>query len=164
MTFKELTKTYDSVGERIRHMSNGQIVLCTFGMFMFMLLVTCVLYPTTKGMPLLGVPKEKAIVEIQVTDTRKSDETVVSSDADHIYFAKNVTGYLNYSFQKIESEPEEMFISLKYVEADGTVTEILAGENYIFWNGEYRKLMQPGYFAAYVEGVFYDHTVVVTRD
>ena len=163
MTFRELTKTYDTAGERIKHMSNMQITICVLGMFLFMALATCIIYPATKGMPFIWAPKEKNIAEIHVTDTRKSDETIVSTDETEIYFAKNVTGYLNYSFKKIEGEPEEMFLTLKYVEKNGTVTEILAGENYIYWDGEYRKLMQPGVFTSYVEGVFFDKTVVVTK-
>jgi len=163
MTFRELTKTYDTAGERIKHMSNMQITICVLGMFLFMVLATCIIYPATKGMPFIWAPREKDIAEVQVTDTRKSDETIITSDETDIYFAKNVTGYLNYSFKKIEGEPEEMFLTLRYVEKDGTVTEILAGENYIFWDGEYRKLMQPGIFTAYVEGVFFDKTVIVTK-
>lgn len=163
MTFKELTKTYKTPAERIKHMSNGQIVICVLGMFLFMLLVTCILFPMTKGMPFIWAPKEKNIAEVHVTDTRKSDETIVTSDETDIYFAHDVAGYLNYSFKNIEGEPEEMFLTVKYIEKDGTVTEILAGENYIYWDGEYRQLMQPGIFTAYVEGVFFDKTVIVTK-
>ena len=163
MTFKELKQTYDKPMDRIKHMSNGQIVLCTFAMFMFMVLATAIIFPLTKGMPFIGMPKEKSVVKIEVTDTRKSDEVIVTEDRDLIYFAHNVTGYLNYSFAKVESEPEDLFITIKYYEQDGTVTEVSASENYVFWKGEYHKLMQPGVFTYWTEGVFYDKTVAVTK-
>lgn len=164
MTFKELNKTYEKPIERIKHMSNKQVALCSIGMFLLLCLCTLIIYPLTNGMPVMGMPKEKNIVQIEVSDTRKSDEVIVTEDPDMIYFARNVVGYLNYSFEKIEAVPEEeLFITIRYIENNGTVTEIKANEEYIYWDGEYRKLMQKNVFVTYVEGVFYDGTVVVTR-
>lgn len=165
MTFKELNQNYNKPMERIKHMSNKQIVLCTLGMFLALCLCTAIIYPLTNGMPVMGLPKEKNIVKVEVTDTRKDEPVVVTEDPDMIYFAHNVTGYLNYSLKAEETAPEEeLFITIKYYEKDGTVTEINASENYVYWNGKYRKILQTGVFAAYVEGVFYDGTVTVTRD
>ena len=129
----------------------------------FNLLITIILYPLTRGMPVLGKPSEKSIERIEVIDTRKSDEVIVTDDENMIFFAHNVTVYLNYSMSKLEECPEDLFITIRYVEKDGTVTELSASENYLYWNGAYHQLMQPGVFASYVEGVFYDKTVVVTK-
>ncbi len=164
MTFKELKQTYDKPFDRIKHMSNGQIVLCTLAMFMAMVLCTCIIYPLTKGMPVIGMPKEKNIEYIEVTDTRKSDEVIVTDDETMVFFAHNVVNYLNYSFAKVETMPEEeLFITIKYVEKDGTETVISANEDYVYWQDAYHKLLQNGVFTSYVEGVFYDKTVVVTK-
>ena len=163
MTFKELKQTYDKPFERIKHMSNMQIVICTLAMFLAMGVCTIILYPLTRGMPVLGKPSERNIERIEVIDTRKSDEVIVTDDENMIFFAHNVTVYLNYSMSKLEECPEDLFITIRYIEKDGTVTELSASENYLLWNGKYHQLMQPGVFASYVEGVFYDKTVVVTK-
>ena len=163
MTFKELKQTYDKPFERVKHMSNGQIVLCTLAMFLAMCLCTLILYPMTKGIPVMGKPSEKNIEKIEVIDTRKSDEVIVTDDENMIFFAHNVTAYLNYSMVKVEECPEELFITIRYIEKDGTVTELSASENYLLWDGKYHQLMQQGVFSSYVEGVFYDKTVVVTK-
>ena len=117
------------------------------------------------GIVFKGVIDQEFFCEyIEVTDTRKSDEVIVTDDETMIFFAHNVVNYLNYSFAKVETVPEEeLFITIKYVEKDGTETVINANEDYVYWKDEYHKLMQNGVFATYVEGVFYDKTVVVKK-
>ena len=164
MTFKELKQTYDKPFERIKHMSNGQIVICTLAFFLALCVITVILYPLTNGTPVIGRPSEKNIERIEVTDTRKSDEVIVTDDENMIFFAHNVVNYLNYTMEKVEECPEDLFITIKYIEKDGTVTELSASENYLLWKGKYHKLVKPGIFSAYVEGVFYDKTVIVTKE
>lgn len=165
MTFKELTQTYDRPLERIRHMSNGQIALCTFGMFAFMTLVTLIIYPMSKGMPLFGLPKEKNIVQVEVTNTRREEPVVVTEDADLIFVARDAAhGYLNHRWTKEETVPdEEFFMTVKYTEKDGTVTELSVSDSYLKWNGEFYYLMEPGVFSGWIEAGFYDKILVIER-
>lgn len=165
MTFKELTQTYDRPFERIRHMSNGQIALCVFGMFAFMTLVTLIIYPMTKGWPLTGLPKEKNIVSVEVTNTRKEEPVAVTEDADLIFVAHNAAqGYLNHRWIAEDTIPEEeFFMTVKYTEKDGTVTELSVSDGYLNWKGEYYYLMQPGVFSGWIDAGFYDKTLIIER-
>lgn len=163
MTFKELNESFDKPLERIKHMSNKQVALCTVGMFLTLCVLSMVIFPLVKGLPIMGLPKEKDIVKVEITHPARSEETIVTDDADLIFFAHNVVGYLNHSWDEVTPVPETDFITIKYFEEDGTVTEIKANREHVIWEGKCYRVVEQGMFTGWVEGVFYDKTVSVTK-
>ena len=155
LSTKELRAKYKRPFERIKHMSNGQIAIRVFAMFMFMATVSVGIYLVLFGMPILGVPSHNKIVKAEISSPRLTEEAVVVTDDEYIEYARNIVSYLNKSlFFEIEGEPGEPIVTIKYTDKKGNVTEVAANDTVLFYEGETYPLAQKKMFVAVAEGVF----------
>lgn len=156
LTRKELKEKYKTPFERIKHMSNGQIAIRVFAMFMFMATVTTGIYLVLFGMPIFGIPSDNKIVEAEISSPRLTEQTVVVTDDEYIEYARNIVSYLNKSlFYEIEGDVGEPIVTIKYTDQKGNVSEVAANETVLFYQGETYPLAQKKMFVAVAEGVFF---------
>lgn len=108
------------------------------------------------GIPCNGLPDSKDIVRVEITNTRISEEAKVYTDEEKIELARKAANFLNYRLGTVEAaENKSGFITIRYEEADGTVTEISADEATVFWKGKARELKDDETFVNLVEGIFF---------
>ena len=100
MSSKELREKYDKPLERIRHMSNMQVLVRVLAMGAFMVAVSATIYTTLFGMPIMGVPSKSSIVQVEVSSPRLTDESVIVTDEEYIEYARNIVSYVNKSLFK----------------------------------------------------------------
>ena len=152
---KELKDKYEKPIDRIKHMSNGQIVVRTLLMFLFMSVSSVCLYLMLEGIPVSGIPGKNQIVKVEVAAPRLTDEVVVVTDKEFIEYSRNIVSYLGIATRDIEGEPGEPYVIIKYTDKKGQVYEIGANENVLFYNGEMKRLKQQGMFVVVAEGLFF---------
>lgn len=156
MSAKELKEKYEKPIERIKHMSNGQILVRTMIMFAFMITVSLGLYVVIYGTPIMGLPGKGAIVQAEISSPRLTEESVVVTDKEYIEYSRNIVSYLNKSlFKEIEGEPGEPIVTIKYTTKKGEVYEIGANETVLFYEGETFPLQQLNMFVTIAEGLFF---------
>ncbi len=104
----------------------------------------------------MGLPELEEIARVEITNARLSQEPKVFEDAENIELARKVAIFLNYKPGTVESgEYGDDFITIRYEEADGTVTEISANETTVFWRGKAHELKHDDTFVNLVEGIFF---------
>ncbi|MBE6877584.1 MAG: hypothetical protein E7488_00205 [Ruminococcaceae bacterium] len=156
MSAKELKEKYEKPIDRIKHMSNSQIVVRTLAMFAIMIIISYGLYIVIYGTPIMGLPGKRAIVQAEISSPRLTEETVVVTDKEYIEYSRNIVSYLNKSlFKEIEGEPSEPIVTIKYTTKKGEVYEIAANETVLFYEGETYPLQQLNMFVTIAEGMFF---------
>ena len=164
MSTKELREKYDKPLERIKHMSNMQILVRVLAMGAFMVAVSAAIYTTMFGMPIMGVPFKSSIVQVEVSSPRLTDESVIVTDEEYIEYARNIVSYVNKSlFKDIEGEPGEPIVTIKYTDKKGNVTEIGANETVLFYEGETHRIQQDDMFVVIAEGLFFPELADVSK-
>jgi len=164
MSTKELREKYDKPLERIKHMSNMQILVRVLAMGAFMVAVSAAIYTTMFGMPIMGVPFKGSIVQVEVSSPRLTDESVIVTDEEYIEYARNIVSYVNKSlFKDIEGEPGEPIVTIKYTDKKGNVTEIGANETVLFYEGEIHRIQQDDMFVVIAEGLFFPELADVSK-
>ena len=152
---KELKKEYEKPIDRIKHMSNGQIVIRSLLMFTAMAIASIGLYLMLEGFPVSGIPGKGKITQAEIIAPRLTEETVIVTDKEYIEYARNIVSYLGTATRDIEGEIGEPFVIIKYTDKKGEVYEIGANENVLFYNGETKRLKKQGMFVVIAEGLFF---------
>ena len=160
LSSKELKEKYKKPMERIRHMSNGQVAIRVFAMFVFMASVSFAIYVVLMGMPILGVPSHSRIAEVEISSPRLTENTVTVTDEEYIEYSRNIVSYLNKSlFAEIEGDAGEPIVTIRYTDKKGNVTEVAANENVLFYKGKTYPLAQKELFVVVAEGLFFPEYV-----
>lgn len=156
MSSKELKEKYEKPIDRIKHMSNSQIVVRTAIVFFTMVVISFGLYVVIYGTPLTGIPGKRAIVQAEISSPRLTEQSVVVTDKEYIEYSRNITSYLNKSlFKEIEGEPGEPIVTIKYTTKKGDVVEVGANETVLFYEGGTYPLQQLNMFVTIAEGLFF---------
>lgn len=110
------------------------------------------------GIPILGLPDVEDIVRVEIVNTRIDNEPRIFTDKENMELALQVTGCLKYTIG--DTDENEGFITIRYEESDGTITEISASDTAVFWKGEAYPLKDEETFVNVVEGIFFFGEVV----
>lgn len=155
LSSKELKEKYEKPIDRIKHMSNGQIVIRSVLMFTVMAVVSVGLYLMLEGFPVFGIPGKGKLVKAEIMAPRLTEETVVVTDKDYLEYARNIVSYLGTATREIEGEAGEPYVTIRYTDKKGNTYEVAANENVLFYNGETARLKKPGMFVVIAEGLFF---------
>lgn len=137
--------------------------------FLGMTLVMCLLIwgvgylfnGTTVG----TLPREKAVEQIVISDSRYSDEAKVIRDEKQLKDACAVLGMLRVKFGEAEMT-EEPLITVFYQMTDGTEKELLLGETTMRWDGKDYNLKDRTYkmFLDMEQAYFFPETVTAENE
>ncbi len=156
MTRKELNEKYDKPIDRIRHMSNGQILIRSLLVFAFLAIVSMAVYLVINGMPVIGVPGKNSIVQAEVILNKQGLQSVVIEDEERIEYARNIVSYLGTKLGSDNTlDAGEPDVTIKYTTKSGKVVEISANEKYLFFNGKVKQLKRESMFVFIAEGIFF---------
>lgn len=156
MTRQELKEKYEKPIDRIKHMSNMQILIRTLLMFAFLATVSIVLYVVLNGVPLGGIPGKNKIVQAEISAPRLTEETVVVTDPEYVEYARNIVSYLGTEFNgEAPADAGEPFVTIKYTTKKGEVYEVSANEEYVFFNGEVKPIKKDKMFVVIAEGLYF---------
>ena len=160
LSTKELRAKYDKPIDRIKHMSNGQIVIRVIAMFLALAITSAGLYVVLRGVPLMGVPSKTQIVRAEIFSPRLTTEAVVIEDEENIEYARNIVTYLNKSlFREIEGEAGEPIVTIKFTDKNGNEFVVAGNESVGFYNGEVYPLARLNVFVGVAEGLFFPDLV-----
>ena len=152
---KELKEKYEKPIDRIKHMSNGQIVVRTFLLFAIMSIVSVGLYLVLEGIPVAGIPGKNKLVKAEIMAPRLTEEVVVVTDKEFLEYSRNIVSYLGTATREIEGEIGEPFVTIRYTDKKGNTYEVAANENVLFYEGETKRLKKTGMFVVIAEGLFF---------
>ena len=113
-------------------------------------------YAAISGMWLFGVPNAKNVVEVTITSTEHPAETIVSSDAECIERTVKLTGFLKYRLSTAAQEDDAPIVTIVWTLRDGSVREISASRETVWWRGRALPLKDEAFFINLADGIFFN--------
>lgn len=113
-------------------------------------------YAAISGMWLFGVPNAKNVVEVTITSTEHPAETIVSSDAECIERTVKLTGFLKYRPFTAAQEDDTPIVTIIWTLRDGSVCEISASRETVWWRGRALPLKDEAFFINLADGIFFN--------
>lgn len=113
-------------------------------------------YAAISGMWLFGVPNAKNVVEVTITSTEHPAETIVSSDAECIERTVKLTGFLKYRLFTAAQEDDAPIVTIVWTLRDGSVYEISASRETVWWRGRALPLKDEAFFINLADGIFFN--------
>ena len=113
-------------------------------------------YAAISGMWLFGVPNAKNVVEATITSTEHPAETIVSSDAECIERTVKLTGFLKYRLFTAAQEDDTPIVTIVWTLRDGSVCEISASRETVWWRGRALPLKDEAFFINLEDGIFFN--------
>lgn len=113
-------------------------------------------YAAISGMWLFGVPNAKNVVEVTITSTEHPAETIVSSDAECIERTVKLTGFLKYRLFTAAQENDTPIVTIVWTLRDGSVCEISASRETVWWRGRALPLKDEAFFINLADGIFFN--------
>lgn len=113
-------------------------------------------YAAISGMWLFGVPNAKNVVEATITSTEHPAETNVSSDAECIERTVKLTGFLKYRLFTAAQEDDTPIVTIVWTLRDGSVCEISASRETVWWRGRALPLKDEAFFINLADGIFFN--------
>lgn len=113
-------------------------------------------YAAISGMWLFGVPNAKNVVEVTITSTEHPAETIVSSDAECIERTVKLTGFLKYRLFTAAQEDDTPIVTIVWTLRDGSVCEISASRETVWWRGRALPLKDEAFFINLADGIFFN--------
>lgn len=113
-------------------------------------------YAAISGMSLFGVPNAKNVVEVTITSTEHPAETIVSSDAECIERTVKLTGFLKYRLFTAAQEDDAPIVTIVWTLRDGSVYEISASRETVWWRGRALPLKDEAFFINLADGIFFN--------
>lgn len=113
-------------------------------------------YAAISGMWLFGVPNAKNVVEVTITSTEYPAETIVSSDAECIERTVKLTGFLKYRLFTAAQEDDTPIVTIVWTLRDGSVCEISASRETVWWRGRALPLKDEAFFINLADGIFFN--------
>ena len=113
-------------------------------------------YAAISGLWLFGVPNAKNVVEVTITSTEHPAETIVSSDAECIERTVKLTGFLKYRLFTAAQENDTPIVTIVWTLRDGSVCEISASRETVWWRGRALPLKDEAFFINLSDGIFFN--------
>ena len=113
-------------------------------------------YAAISGMWLFGVPNAKNVVEVTITSTEHPAETIVSSDAECIERTVKLTSFLKYRLFTAAQEDDTPIVTIVWTLRDGSVCEISASRETVWWRGRALPLKDEAFFINLADGIFFN--------
>lgn len=113
-------------------------------------------YAAISGMWLFGVPNAKNVVEVTIASTEHPAETIVSSDAECIERTVKLTGFLKYRLFTAAQEDDAPIVTIVWTLRDGSVCEISASRETVWWRGRALPLKDEAFFINLADGIFFN--------
>lgn len=113
-------------------------------------------YAAISGLWLFGVPNAKNVVEVTITSTEHPAETIVSSDAECIERTVKLTGFLKYRLFTAAQENDTPIVTIVWTLRDGSVCEISASRETVWWRGRALPLKDEAFFINLADGIFFN--------
>lgn len=113
-------------------------------------------YAAISGLWLFGVPNAKNVVEVTITSTEHPAETIVSSDAECIERTVKLTGFLKYRLFTAAQEDDAPIVTIVWTLRDGSVREISASRETVWWRGRALPLKDEAFFINLADGIFFN--------
>ena len=113
-------------------------------------------YAAISGMWLFGVPNAKNVVEVTIASTEHPAETIVSSDAECIERTVKLTGFLKYRLFTAAQEDDAPIVTIVWTLRDGSVCEISASRETVWWRGRALPLNDEAFFINLADGIFFN--------
>lgn len=113
-------------------------------------------YAAISGMWLFGVPNAKNVVEVTITSTEHPAETIVFSDAECIERTVKLTGFLKYRLFTAAQEDDTPIVTIVWTLRDGSVCEISASRETVWWRGRALPLKDEAFFINLADGIFFN--------
>lgn len=113
-------------------------------------------YAAISGMWLFGVPNAKNVVEVTITSTEHPAETIVFSDAECIERTVKLTGFLKYRLFTAAQEDDTPIVTIVWTLRDGSVCEISASRETVWWRGRTLPLKDEAFFINLADGIFFN--------
>lgn len=113
-------------------------------------------YAAISGLWLFGVPNAKNVVEVTITSTEHPAETIVSSDAECIERTVKLTGFLKYRLFTAAQEDDTPIVTIVWTLRDGSVYEISASRETVWWRGRALPLKDEAFFINLADGIFFN--------
>ena len=131
-------------------------ILRTLLTFALTLAAMLAAYAAISGMWLFGVPNAKNVVEVTITSTEHPAETIVSSDAECIERTVKLTGFLKYRLFTAAREDDAPIVTIVWTLRDGSVREISASRETVWWRGRAWPLKDEAFFINLADGIFFN--------
>ena len=119
------------------------------------LLVVALISILTKGFPLVGIPNEKDIEKVAIYYPEVKEEPKYFTDERNIELASALPNFLKYVPFKAPSEDNNEMITITYYLKDGSVKEVSANNQNVFYNGKTHLLNDDETFINLAEGIFF---------
>lgn len=132
-----------------------ELLLRIFGAMAFIFVVSCIIFPFAKGMPLIGLPKTDDIVKTEIINAA-TDESVVLTDKQDIKIIKNITGLLSYRINSAEKSDAQGDVIVIFEDKNGDMAELSATDKHVYWKGKEHQLKQEKDFVDLVEKIFFN--------
>ena len=113
-------------------------------------------YAAISGLWLFGVPNAKNVVEVTITSTEHPAETIVSADAECIERTVKLTGFLKYRLFTAAQEDDAPIVTIVWTLRDGSVCEISASRETVWWRGRALPLKDEAFFINLADGIFFN--------
>ena len=113
-------------------------------------------YAAISGLWLFGVPNAKNVVEVTITSTEHPAETIVSSDAECMERTVKLTGFLKYRLFTAAQEDDAPIVTIVWTLRDGSVCEISASRETVWWRGRALPLKDEAFFINLADGIFFN--------
>lgn len=134
-------------------MKISELLIRMIAPLFFVLIGTCIIFPFSDGLPVLGIPKADDIIKVEITDN-KNNETVVFTDSEYIQLAVNMKNFTFYKVNSSKVSDKTGDISIKYFTSETDFTELSADAENVYWKGKARKLKKPEQFVKLADAVF----------
>jgi len=131
-----------------------ELLFRIFGAAAFIFIVSCIIFPFAKGVPVIGLPKAENITKIEITDTIEQS-TAIITDSEEIWNTKQLTGMLMYKINSSEESDNIGYVILKFEDKNGNIFEISATETEVFWKGKSRQLKQENLFLDVIKELYF---------
>lgn len=131
----------------------AELFVRIFGLIIFIFLVTCIIFPFAKGIPVLGLPKSEDIKSVEITDTRDGKKIVLSEKSDIDKISK-ASKFLLYKIKSSKISEDKEVLIIKYTDLDGIVTEISVSKEFLYYNGKVRQFKNRDIYFLAIEDMF----------
>ncbi|MBE6894575.1 MAG: hypothetical protein E7483_03090 [Ruminococcaceae bacterium] len=132
-----------------------ELLIRIFGAMAFIFIVSCIIFPFAKGVPIIGLPKAENIAKIEITDT-VTQTSVTITDSEEIWYTKQLTdGMLMYIVNSSENSDDIGYLVLKFEDKNGKIFEISATETEVFWKGKSRHLKKENLFVDVMKNLYF---------
>lgn len=131
-----------------------QIIKQFLWICMVCFLTVGVVYVWGNGLPLFGLPDQKDIISVTISDTRLSDTERQITDAHKMVTARNAANLIHYKFGDTTGL-EVPFITIRYHLANGEERVVQASNEMVIWQGKAHLLEDDSMFVRVVEVFFF---------